>query len=333
MPVTVKIEDKQRRQAATPGAPPPARLTDFAVPGERSTGIKAFFTWVTLMLMLCALPLALPTTQSLGIGLVVWWLASVFIYYVIAPRMVLRRLRLHGAEFEINSKKAPRLKTLLAKGSAMLGISEPEGFLTDEASPQVRIVGRKDPYFFIVTKGAGELLGVPELDCLSLRALIHGQQGHVSRLMLIQFLRDTPPPVRLLVWPVGLYSTLLQSAWIELALESADRLTLLLVKDHKLLLRSILKMHSVGDPIMLDAEITPEDIDEYVNQAGRISVEGKEISTQYKIGTAISANPFLEERIQSLNEWAKSKEFREALQKLAEARAKTGAPASAPAHP
>jgi hypothetical protein len=111
-------------------------------------------------------------------------------------------------------------------------------------------------------------------------------------------------------------------SWLELAHQTGDRLTLLLVKDSKLLLRGILKMHSFDDPLMNEAEVTPEDVEEYVNQGGRISVEGKEISTQYKIGTAISANPFLDERIQSLNEWARSQELQDALQKLAEARAK-----------
>jgi hypothetical protein len=323
MPVTVKIEDKSRkRAAATPGAPPPAQLSDYAVSSERGEGIKAFIIWLMVMLMLCGVPLALPATQPFGIGLTVWWIVSVFIYYVLAPRMVLRRLRLHGAEYEITAKKAPRLKTLLSKGSAMLGISEPEGFMPDEATPQVRLLGRKDPYFFIVNKGACELLAPPELDCLALRCLVHGAQRHISRLMLIQFLSDTPAPARLLVWPVNLYATLLQMAWLESAHQTADRLTLLLVRDHKLLLRSILKLHSVSDPIMTEAEITPQDVEDYVNQAGRISVEGREISTQYKIGTAISANPYLDERIKELNEWARSKEFQDALQKLAEARSK-----------
>ena len=326
MSVTVKIENKERRQVA-PNAPPPAQLSDYAVPSERSEGFKALLIWFLTMVVICGLPFGHPATQPIAMGLTAWWFLSVFAYYVLGPRMVLRRLRLHGAEFEINSRKTPRLKTVLAKGSALLGISEPEGFVPDDLSPQVRILGRKDPYFFLATQGACNLLTPPELDCLALRCLVHGRQGHVARLMLIQFLIATPAPVRLLVWPVNFYSMLLQLSWSEMAQQTADRLTLLLLRDQKLLLRAILKMHSIHDPIMIEAEITPEDVEAYVNQAGRISMEGKEISTQYKLGSAISANPFLEERLHALHEWARSEEYQRALQKLAEARAKS-APAS-----
>lgn len=328
MPVKVKIEDKERLRVAA-DAPPPAQLSDYAAPGERSEGLKAFFIWCAIMLMICGLPFGHPATQPIAMGLTAWWIGSIFVYYVLVPRMVLRRLRLHGPEFEITTKKSPRLKAVLAKGSAMLGVTEPEGFISDEVVPQVRLMGRKDPYFFMATKGAAESLAPPELDCLALRTLVHASQRHTARLMLIEFVAKTPVAVRLLVWPIGFYSSLLQMSWLELANQTGDRLTLLLVKDHKLLLRGILKMHAFSDPIMNEAEVTPEDVEEYVNQAGRISVEGKEISTQYKIGTAISANPFLDERIQNLNEWARSQEFQDALQKLAESRAKN-APAPRP---
>ena len=321
MPVKVQIQDKERQRVAA-DAPPPAQLGDYGAPGERSEGMKAFFIWCAIMLIICGLPFSLPATQPIGIGLTVWWLGSAFVYYSLVPRLLLRRLRLHGPEFEITSKKAPRLKAVLAKGSAMLGLTEPEGFFTDEVVPQIRLMGRKDPYFFMANKGAAEALSPPELDCMALRTLVHASQGHAARMMFIQSMQKTPAAVRLLVWPAGLYSSLLQMSWSELAIQTADRLTLLLVKDHKLLLRGILKMHAFNDPIMTEAEITPEDIEEYVNQAGRISVEGKEISTQYKIGTAISANPFLEDRLQELNDWAKSQDFRNALEKLAETRAK-----------
>lgn len=326
MPVKVKIEDKERQRVVA-DAPPPAQLGDYGAPNERSEGLKAFFTWIAFMLMICGLPFARPETQPIGMGMAAWWLGSVFVYYVIVPRMILRRLRMHGAEYEVTSKKSPRLKAVLAKGSAMLGVSEPEAFFTDEVVPQVRLYGRKDPYFFVANKGAAEALTPPELDCMALRTLVHASQGHIGRLMLLETLDKTPAAARLLVWPVYFYSMFLQMAWKDIAIETADRLTLLLVKDPKLLLRGILKMHAFNDHIMTEAEVTPEDIEEYVNQAGRISVEGSEISTQYKIGTAISANPFLDERLKNFSEWSRSQDYRNALEKLAESRTKN-APAA-----
>ncbi len=322
MPVTLKIEDKQRQRASAPGAPPPAQLSDYAVSNERSEGIKAFLLWFFMMALICGIPFAIPNMQSFGIGLLVWWFVSILVYYVFVPRILLRRLRFHGAEFEITAKKHPRLKTMLSKGSALLGLSEPEGFVSEELAPHVRLLGSKDPHFYMVTQGAINLLSPPELDCLTLRSLIQGRQRQAARLNLIQAMTATPAPVRLLVWPMNLYSVLLQLSWSELANQTADRLTLLLLRDYKLLMRAILKMHSAFDQIMIESEVTPEDVESYVNQAGRISVEGTEISTQYKIGSAISANPFLEERLKALTDWSKSKEYQDALQKLAEARGK-----------
>ena len=326
MPVTVKIQDKSRKRVVAPNAPPPAELGDYAVPTERSEGLKSFLVWFFIMLSVCGTFLSVEAARPVGIVLTAWWILSIFGFYSMGPRMVLRRMRLHGTEFEITSKRNPRLKAVLSKGSAMLGISEPEGFLTDEAAPRAQLVGRKDPYFFLVTEGAVSLLTPPELDCLTLRLLVHARQGHIARLALIKNLDATPAAIRFLAWPVNFYSTLLQMAWSESADQTADRLTLLLVRDHKLLLRSILKMHSLHDPAMQEAEITPEDIEEYVNQAGKISVHGTEISTQYKLGSAISANVYLEDRLKALSEWARSQEFQDALQKLAEARARSAGP-------
>ena len=326
MPVTLKIEDKQRQRASAPGAPPPAQLSDYAVSNERSEGIKAFLLWFFMMALICGIPFGIPNMQSFGVGLTVWWIVSILVYYVIVPRVLLRRLRFHGAEFEITAKKQPRLKTMLSKGSALLGLSEPEGFVSEELAPQVRLLGSKDPYFYVATQGAANLLSPSELDCLTLRCLVQGSQRQAARLNLIQALTATPAPVRLLVWPMNLYSALLQLSWSEVANQSADRLTLLLLRDYKLLMRAILKMHSAFDQVMIEAEVTPEDVDSYVNQAGRISVEGTEISTQYKIGSAISANVILEQRIKALMDWSKSQEYQDALQKLAAARGKPAVP-------
>ena len=321
MPVTVKIQDKNRRRVAE-NAPPPAELGDYVVPNERSEGIKAFLVWACTLSIPCAGLASVEATRSIGAALFAWWIVSVLIYYVLVPRTVLRRLRLHGSEFEITAKKQPRIKAVLSRGSALLGLSEPEGFLTEDPAPQVRVLGSKDPYFFLVTKGACELLTPPEIDCLTLRGLIQGRQRQLARLNFVQAMAATPAALRLLVWPANYYSMLLQLSWSELANQTADRLTLLLLRDPKLLQRAILKMYSISDPIMIESEVTPEDVESYVNQAGHISVQGTEISTQYKIGSAISANAFLEERLKALNDWSKSDEYQEALQKLAEARAK-----------
>ncbi|MDQ3813432.1 MAG: hypothetical protein M3347_05720 [Armatimonadota bacterium] len=334
MAVTVKIEDKSKK--TTKGAvveAAPAALTDYAAPGEHTESLKMFLIWVLCMLVLCVGLSSNIITQPFGIGITIWWFVSVFIYFFLAPRILLRRLRMHGPEYELTTQKNPRLKALVTKGSAMLGVSPPETFLVDEGTSQIRILGRKDPYFMIVTQTAVDALEPPELDCLALRALAHARMGHVRRLMMLQFLNDTPPTARMLVWPVGFYATLLMINWRWLADQTADRVVLLLIKNHKLLTSAILKQYAVSDPEMQQYKVTTQDVDNYIKQAGFIGMEGTEISTQYKLGAAIQGNPFLEDRIRALSEWSRSPEYQEAINKLAEARSGKSATGRAPAAP
>jgi hypothetical protein len=324
MAVTVKIEDRNKSKAKLV-----PELSDYAVPGERGEATKSFLIWFILMLILSAVPLAIPDARGIGIGILLWWILSSIAYFITGPRMVLRRLRLHGSEYSITSKKHPRIKTLLSKGSAMIGVPEPEGFLTDESVSRVNIIGGEP--FIVVTKGAADLLLPPELDCLTLRCLIHVRLNHVRRLTLLQFLGDTPPAVRILAWPVVLYGSLLRLNWQDMAEQSADRLTLILVKNPKLLMSSILKQFASCDPAMQGQGITVEDVDKYIKQGGLIGNSGVEISTQYKIGSAIQDNPFLDTRMRALTAWVNSPEYVEALQKMAARNNKTGGATNTPA--
>lgn len=323
MAVTVKIEDRKKASDAVAAAD----LGDYVVPGERGEGLKSFIIWMVLMSALTGLFSALPQTRNLGIGIFAWWIVASIFYFFIAPRLVLRRMRKH-ADWLITARKHPRLKTLLSKGSGLIGVDEPEGFLSDETIAHVRIIaaGRR---FVIVTSGASNLLQPPELDCLTLQCLVHGRLNHVRRLMLLQFLGDTPPAARILVWPVALYGALLRLNWHEMAEQSADRLTLLLVKNPKLLMSSLLKQFASSDPAMQNQNISIQDVDNYIQQGGLIGNSGNEISTQYKIGSAIQDNPYLESRIRAIKAWVNAPEYVAALEKLASQRAtKTSTPST-----
>lgn len=330
MAVTVNTAQKPK-QSKTASSSPPVDLSNFAAPHEKSEGVRMLAIWLLCILALCALLAIVPNgvTMPMAIGIFAWWLLSTIGYLFIAPRMVLRRLRSHGSEYVISSKKAPRLKTMLTKGSALIGIGEPDGYLVPDAVSQVRVAG--PPPFLLVSQGACETLSAAELDCLALRSLIHIRQGHARRIALLKFLQDTPPAARILVWPIGFYGSLLRVAWSDLADQTADRLTLLLVKNHKLVSSSIIKQHAATDPLMQDANVTTEDVDAYVRQSGSIGLKGSEISTQYKIGSAIANNPYLRARLEALSSFARSSEYAEAVQKLTDAR--VGATPSAPIDP
>jgi hypothetical protein len=324
MPVTVNTAQPSKRNLPK-DAPPPAQLDDYVQPGERSEGLKALGLWMLFSVVFVAGFSVAEATRSFGIGIFVWWLLSCLGYFFIGPRLLIRRLRV-TPDIEITSQKQPRLKAILTKGSAILGVPEPESFLLPEGISQVRMFG--PPSFIIITEAALEILAPAEVDVHILRALVHERQKHTRRLMMMKFLNDTPAPARFLVWPVSLYAFFLRLWWVDAAEITADRLTLLLVKNHKLMQSALIKQHAATDPLMHEHEITSSDVDNYIEQSGLIGLQGREISTQYKLGQAIHENPWLEDRLQQLNEWAKSSEFEEAVKKLAEVRAsKSGAAA------
>lgn len=317
MPVTVNISDR------TQPAPAAAKLGDYADLREKSEGTKAFAIWLGLIFGLCALLAISEATRDLAIGIAIWWLLSVFAYFIIAPWLLLRRLRVHGSEYLVTSRNYPRLKALMSKGSALLGIAEPEAFVETESDFQLRMMGRKNPHFFVLSKTMLGNLSAEEMDFLVVRSLIHARENHASRLMLLWLLGDTAPAMRLLVWPVALYGTLLRLLWVEAAHRSADKLALLLRRDHKLLLAAILKQQILIDPEMQSRKVTSRDVDNYLRQEGVLHMEGAEVSTQYKLGQAIHENPTLEDRVNAINAWVKTPEYAAAVQKLGQAR-KTG---------
>lgn len=316
MAVTVKISDKDKTQVAGP----PPDLSDYVVAGEQSEGTKAFLLWALPLLVLAAGLTFSPATRTFGIVLLVWWITTCLIYFVLAPRTALRRLRMHGSEYAITSRNQPRLKNLLSKASSRLGLREPESFLVAEPNPQVSILGGVKAPFIVITQGAVDLLQPVELDTLILRCLVHARQGHVRRLTLLRFMTDTAPALRLLVWPAGFYAYLLRLNWQDLSEQTSDRLTLLLMKNYDVLLSALLKLHAATDPQMQTIKVTAQDVDSYIKQRGVIGLEGKEISTQYRLGSSIHDNSYLEERIRSLTEFHDSDEFDAALDKLAAAR-------------
>ena len=323
MPVTVKIEDKAKKLAAEAIAAAPD-LSDYATPDERSEGTKAFLIWFVAMLLLSVGLIAAPGTQLVGLVIALWWIVSCAIYFYFMPRAMLRRLHEQGAAVRIAAKNQPRLHTLLSKGSAMIGVAEPAGFLVNEPFSQVRIANFGGD-FVVVTQAASDLLEPAELDCLVIRAMVHSRQNHVRRLMIIQLLADTPPALRFLAWPVSFYAGMLRMNWSDLAEQTADRLALLVIKHEKLLMSALLKQFSASDPLMRENNVTTQEIDSYITQGGKIDMSGSTVSTDYKIGSSIQANPYLEERVNALRAWAASKEFRAALAKLAEEKAKNTA--------
>ena len=317
MPVIVNIPDRNLQAVSA------AQLSDYAEPREKKEGTRALIIWLAIIFVIAGVFAISPVTRPISFTLLGWWLASVLGFFVIAPALIKRRLRAPGGAETVTSRTQPRLKTLLNKGSALLGIKEPEAFVEKAGDFRLQMIGRKNAYFFVFSKTAQETLSEAELNLLTIRALIQAREGHIARLNLLTFLNQLQPIVRLLCWPAALYGTLLRLGWMDAAQMSADRMVLLLKPDEKLLMAAVLKQHLAGDPVMQMQQITNQDVDNFLRQGGVLVLEGSEVSTTYKLGSALHENSALEERIHAISHWVKAPEFQEAMQKLAARQKKT----------
>ncbi len=187
-----------------------------------------------------------------------------------------------------------------------------EKVLVDLGEPSVKTA----PNAVILHKDAFENLEPPEISALVVAALVNLRQGHARRLFLLDSLAKMTPTTRFLVWPVVIYARLLEAMWLPHARQNTDRLALFVVKNADLMVSAILKDHAAHDAKMQEIGVTPQDVSNWINQRGHIGSSGKEISTQYKLGRAIHEDPPLEERLQKLQNWAKSKEFADAVEEL-----------------
>lgn len=317
MAVTVKIDDKKKKaKAQNDGSPPvkAAGLEDYILPQEKQEGLKALGFWLAIMAVLCLPCWLWEETHPWATGMTTWgFLASVG-YLIVYPQIVLRRLRASGDEFEITDKTNARVHTLMKKASGILDIKVPDGYLEVEGDPKIYAL----PQAVVIRKGATAFLEPDEVNCLVVRCLVHLRERQARRLALIQLVESTPPLVRLLVWPAWIYARLLRNLWYPQAQKNADRIALLLIKNTKLLLSAIVKEYAATDANMQELNVETQDVTNWVNQAGHIGMAGEEISTQYKLGRAIHEDFELEERLQAVQKWGESAEFKTAVQKLSE---------------
>ncbi len=92
---------------------------------------------------------------------------------------------------------------------------------------------------------------------------------------------------------------------------------MLVIRNQPLLLSAIVKQKAATDANMQSLGVTSADVTTWISQKGHIGMAGEEISTQYKLGRAIHEDPPFELRVQNLQRFADSADFKAAVEKLA----------------
>ena len=320
MPVTLdtRTPDKPKRGAkGEPSTPREAAIAAATDPQEKRAGFIAFGVWIGLLAALCLTWFIWPSTQTIGTLMVAWSVISILAFVLIAPTRDLGPLRKEPKAL-VSSKVRAGLKGVLGKVASLLNVAEPPAFVDEKAeAPRLRIL----PGALIAGEPIWKQLTENEVNALAVRGLAHQRLGHARRLAIIDAFDSLPSPLfKFLAWPVWIYVELLQTIWLQHALRSADRIALLVVRNFGLLLSAIVKEKAANDVQMQELGVQSSDVANWVAQRGHIGMEGKEISTQYKLGRAIHENPPFEKRILSLQEWSATPEYEKAVEQLAKRR-------------
>ena len=320
MPVTLdtRQSDKPKRgvkgEAATPRQ---AAIAAAINPAEKRGGMLAFALWLGILAVLCLPWFAKPATQSIGLILVLWSAVSTIYFAILSPSRVLSALR-RNPKALVSSKNRASLKAVLGKVAPLLNAAEPSAFVdAAREAPRMRIL----PGALVFNEPVWKQLGENEVNGLAVRGIAHQRLGHARRLTIINEFDRLPSRLyKFLVWPIWIYVSLLEGLWLQHALQSADRIALLVVRNFGLLLSAIVKEKAANDAQMQALGVQSSDVANWVAQRGHIGMAGEEISIQYKLGRAIHENPPFERRILSLQEWSASPEFNKAVENLAKRR-------------
>lgn len=319
MPVTLEIKDRTQATRGSKNAPTPSdqAIMDAVDAEEKSKGLTALLIWLGILAIACAPWWMWESTLPFAIGMPLWCAASVLGFTLVAPRLALGPLETNP-KARVSSKHRAGLKNVLGKVAPILGQDEPETFVDAQApDPTLRVL----PKTLLVNESLFRVLDEPEVNVLAVRGVAHQRLGHGWRLATMDTMNRLPSPLfKLLVWPVWIYVQLLDALWIHHARKSADRVALLVIRNYSLMLSAIVKEKAANDANMKQLGVESSDVANWVAQRGHIGMEGKEISTQYKLGRAIHEDPPFERRVLTLQEWSVSKEFEAAVEKLAKRR-------------
>ncbi len=317
MPITVST--KAPTSSKSKGAPTPLEeaVQAAVLPQDKQMGLVALAVWLVSLAFLCGIWWINPDTfLPFAIGMPIWALAVICAYLLFGPKFLVGRIRSQGAGSTVSASNKPALKNLLSRASPLLAIKEPAALLVEKEAPRARVW----PTAILFNKPLFGVMDDSEASVLAVRGLAHQKLGHARRLALLDLIDQTPTASKPLVWPAVLYARFLRQFWLPHAHQSADRLALLLIRNPRLMLSAILKEYAATDSGMQDLSVTSEDVTNWISQKGHIGMKGEEISTQYKLGRAIHEAPILEERIQELQKWNDSPEFKAAVEKLASAK-------------
>lgn len=222
-----------------------------------------------------------------------------------------KRLSLQGLQTRVLGSNFPEIRQTLNRLCHQLGIPEPTAYVVAEEEQGIRLRGFQRP-FLVISETVRRILSPAEFESLLAHELGHLHARHLFWRSVVLTAREMHPLLRLPALPILLLKFFLERPWIDLIEITADRVALLLLRDHTVCSAAILKLEAVRNPL---SNVTPQDVDGYLRKES-LGTSAEDVEARFRMGTLIRSNPELFERIEDLLRFSQSETYRRSLQKL-----------------
>ncbi|MFQ5808452.1 MAG: M48 family metalloprotease [Armatimonadota bacterium] len=314
MPLQVKVGEKKAKPRAKLGD------ADFRFPREKSTYWQALLA----VAMCCLIPagvtlvIVLRTTPPGGMPLwqipsffVLWPILCLIVVPVLAGRPMRKRIKESGRQAKVMATNYPEIHQLVRSQCSTLGLKEPDVYVLDDEVGQVVTMAGAKPALVITRPILNALTG-DELGAAIAHQLGHIKAGHVRMENVLTFMRDAAPSWQVIFGPATLFRIFL-GTWAQMIECTADRVGLLLTNKIASVNAAAVKLAVEADSL---AQVDPRELRAYLSSSGELSTDSSQMERHYRIGTFISQQPGLRERIAQLIEYSGSEEAQEAFSKL-----------------
>ncbi len=297
-------------------------LADYQYPKEKSTYLQAYggmsivFLWIAAMGFFFVKKADSVTHYWQWVYVAVYPIAAVLFVNFISTRARRAQIKAVGARGKVMGNNYPELYKLLTDSSRMLGM---------ENCPDMYLLEDKLPYLYGLPGGKGTILlssamrsalSDSEVAALIAHELGHIQAGHLQMELAINWLRSANVLWKVALLPVTILSMLLRG-WLDLIDFTADRAAVIVTGKPALLNAALLKVSIALDP---QAELTREEVDEYLQSAGDVQTDSKQMARYFRVGQFIARQPSLKERVEQIQNFLSSDQAKKVAEKLREIR-------------
>ncbi|MGE5531521.1 MAG: M48 family metalloprotease [Bacteroidota bacterium] len=312
-----KSKVKRTKESSTQSG---VKVCDFQFPGEKSSywagaiGVTVLFLLLALIVFSMLKGAEGPQKFYIPFYVLAYPVAAVLLCNWMAAKPRQEQLKKAGRQARVMSNNYSDLYQVLVKQASALGMKTPPDMylVNDPAAVMYSLPGARGT--IIASTTLREAVTADEFAALLAHEVAHIACKHVRMDLAQTFVRNANPGLKILFLPI-LIMGLFSRAWCELVEFTADRGALLITLRPAVVNAAIVKFAVARDP---NAGISREELQGYLDGAGDITTDAKQMERHFKVGQFMASQPGLRERVEQMTEFVNDAQGKTALAKMAE---------------